>query len=495
MPRRPKAQKAGIGNPCDQIGDMSSMASMWAASMADALQPPSDIHADTFAAVQADIFGQMLSMPGPPTNMNLNQALADFEKEIDGIPPEAKSALVQARRLDPDIDGELVLQFLWATNFNVEVAAKKLANYWEQRYRLFGPEKFFLPLTLKGALSEDSLALSRGYVQLLPCNDSAGRAVIFMDWSCHEPGIGYDQSSMVRVFWYIIHCAMQDTSCLQNGIIMLMYPQEARLDQFDHALWNEVSKCLALDLPVRWRSTHIVHPNRFFSIIHPVFMSSLPQNVQDRVVVHQGTKMKVLANLLRYALPWDKIPQEIGGCIQLDFEKWLAGRVEIENDSSTGSKPVYEVVSSALGQGFSHMSQASKAGNFGGFGVKVPMLTSSGQRFTQFDEGTTASASNFQDKKPTAKALPAKKPIVVKSGRKSDPRMDGAVQAKLNDPTISLLDALKIGGFQFPGLDDSSSTPLYTVVDADNVKITQRKNQLLRRIRMAKKKQQSGNDT
>lgn len=191
----------------------------------------------------------------------------------------------------------------------------------------------------------------------------------------------------------------------------------------------------------------------------------------------------------------DKIPQEIGGCIQLDFEKWLAGRVEIENDSSTGSKPVYEVVSSALGQGFSHMSQASKAGNFGGFGVKVPMLTSSGQRFTQFDEGTTASASNFQDKKPTAKALPAKKPIVVKSGRKSDPRMDGAVQAKLNDPTISLLDALKIGGFQFPGLDDSSSTPLYTVVDADNVKITQRKNQLLRRIRMAKKKQQSGNDT
>lgn len=97
---------------------------------------------------------------------------------------------------------------------------------------------------------------------------------------------------------------MQDPSCLQNGIIMLIYPQEARLDQFDHALWNEVSKSLALDLPVRWRSTHIVHPNRFFSIIHPVFMSSLPQNVQDRVVVHQGTKMKVLANLLRYALPW-----------------------------------------------------------------------------------------------------------------------------------------------------------------------------------------------
>ena len=29
----------------------------------------------------------------------------------------------------------------------------------------------------------------------------------------------------------------------------------------------------------------------------------IPQDVQDRVIVHSGTKMKVLANLLRYCLP------------------------------------------------------------------------------------------------------------------------------------------------------------------------------------------------
>ena len=96
-----------------------SSSSLWA-SMADALQPPSDVN-DTFAAVQADIFGQTLTMSGPPTNMNLNQALVDLNKEVDSIPPEAKSALVQARRLGADIDGEHVLQFLWATNFNVKV--------------------------------------------------------------------------------------------------------------------------------------------------------------------------------------------------------------------------------------------------------------------------------------------------------------------------------------------------------------------------------------
>ena len=100
----------------------------------------------------------------------------------------------------------------------------------------------------------------------------------------------------------MMHVAMEDPNVIQNGIVMLIYPQEARLDQFDTSLWNAISSSLRSSLPIPWRSTHIVHPNRFFSIIHPVFMSTLPKDVQDRVVVHSGTKMKVLANLLRYCL-------------------------------------------------------------------------------------------------------------------------------------------------------------------------------------------------
>ncbi len=53
-------------------------------------------------------------------------------------------------------------------------------------------------MTLKGALKDDSLALSRGYVQLLPETDTAGRAVVYIDWSSHEPSVGYSEESMVR---------------------------------------------------------------------------------------------------------------------------------------------------------------------------------------------------------------------------------------------------------------------------------------------------------
>ena len=55
-------------------------------------------------------------------------------------------------------------------------------------------------MTLKGALKDDSLALSRGYVQLLPKTDTAGRAVCYIDWSSHEPSVGYTEDSMVRFY-------------------------------------------------------------------------------------------------------------------------------------------------------------------------------------------------------------------------------------------------------------------------------------------------------
>jgi hypothetical protein len=64
---------------------------------------------------------------------------------------------------------------------------------------LFRPEKFCMPMTIKGALIDDQLAMNRGYVQLLPETDTAGRAIIYIDWSRHEPSLGYTEESMVRL--------------------------------------------------------------------------------------------------------------------------------------------------------------------------------------------------------------------------------------------------------------------------------------------------------
>lgn len=86
----------------------------------------------------------------------------------------------------------------------------------------------------------------------------------------------------------------------------------------------------------------------------------------------------------------------------------------------------------------------------------------------------------------TADHPPKKKLITthIKFGRKGDPRMNKAVVTRLDNPKISLVDALLIGGFSFPKGINRSDRHVY---DSDDVSLIQRKNQLLRRLRILRK--------
>lgn len=69
-----------------------------------------------------------------------------------------------------------------------------------------------------------------------------------------------------------------------------------------------------------------------------------------------------------------------------------------------------------------------------------------------------------------------------KAGRKGDPRMHCAVAARLKNPKLSLFDALQAGGFHYPTDDDAG------LIDNEQVTLGQRKNQLSRRLRLARNK-------
>jgi len=86
-----------------------------------------------------------------------------------------------------------------------------------------------------------------------------------------------------------------------------------------------------------------------------------------------------------------------------------------------------------------------------------------------------------------------------KGGKRwSDPRMDRAVEAKQQDPTLTSEDALRIGGYEFPEIGKREiGKSEKDIMDSDNVSIKQRKNNLLRRLRQKKqseekKRQSSG---
>lgn len=74
---------------------------------------------------------------------------------------------------------------------------------------------------------------------------------------------------------------------------------------------------------------------------------------------------------------------------------------------------------------------------------------------------------------------------ISSTGRKGDSRMNRAVAAKKKFPNISLDEALSIGGFKFPTPDGSLTAK--QVFDEDNRSLSQRKNQLNRRLRYGHK--------
>jgi hypothetical protein len=74
-----------------------------------------------------------------------------------------------------------------------------------------------------------------------------------------------------------------------------------------------------------------------------------------------------------------------------------------------------------------------------------------------------------------------------KGGRQSDPRMIAAINAKMNDNSLPLREALEVGGFEFPPIEGRCAAA--TVLDSDGVSLAQRKNQLSRRLRQIKAEQ------
>ena len=110
-----------------------------------------------------------------------------------------------------------------------------------------------------------------------------------------------------------------------------------------------------------------------------------------------------------------------------------------------------------------------------------------------------ATKKGKKSKSPTPKSPKQRKTTqknFSKLGRRGDPRMHKSVAARLVNADMPLLRALLTGGFVFPTLD-SEGVPLDPhltridddkVLDADGVTLAQRKNQLSRRIRIAREK-------
>ena len=134
---------------------------------------------DVTVGLTPDVYGQLHP---EETDEMLAEKLHAFDAEVEKLPQGTKASILQAQENCPEqLTNDFKLMFLRSEVFNADLAAKRYASYWDKRIEVCGPEKAFLPLTLSGALKDDDVALSIGFINYLAgCTDPKGRGILYI---------------------------------------------------------------------------------------------------------------------------------------------------------------------------------------------------------------------------------------------------------------------------------------------------------------------------
>mmetsp|Transcript_38654 Transcript_38654/g.57478 ORF Transcript_38654/g.57478 Transcript_38654/m.57478 type:complete len:302 (-) Transcript_38654:149-1054(-) len=287
---------------------------------------------------EGDVYGQVHPDESPDLN---SKSLKELELEVSKIADEEKDGYKQAVKNCPELlDDDFKLMFLRCEVFNVDLAAKRLVNYWNKRVTIFGPDKAFLPLTLDGAFKDDAVALGLGFAKIIPgVKDPSGRTLVFIDPSVQDRTL-YTRESFCRSVWYVMHAALEDEVTQKKGIVFIGWPKQVKLSQFDRPQMQMNVGVIKGCIPLRVSAMHMCHPpgEFFFNIIFPIIKRLMGERLRKRMRLYTGSDEAVLKELADpFGLTADMLPTQLGGQIVLDNAAWLEERKALE--SGNKAKP------------------------------------------------------------------------------------------------------------------------------------------------------------
>lgn len=112
------------------------------------------------------------------TTEMIDHHLQQMDFALNRLPLNAAYMLAIQRDPEYITNPRFRLMFLRSTNFNVDMAAQKLLDFFQGKLELFGQQTLTRSLYLSDLDPDDLACLKSGAYQLLPGRDSAGRAVI-----------------------------------------------------------------------------------------------------------------------------------------------------------------------------------------------------------------------------------------------------------------------------------------------------------------------------
>jgi hypothetical protein len=127
--------------------------------------------------VLEDVHGIARAVLDEPLDYVKN-SLVVLEEELSKTPNKVAFDLAKFQSKDYVSNEKLRLMFLRAESFDVCMAASRMVRFFDEKYKLFGPEKLTKDIILADLDPGDIAALERGFYQVLPEKDCAGRKVL-----------------------------------------------------------------------------------------------------------------------------------------------------------------------------------------------------------------------------------------------------------------------------------------------------------------------------
>mmetsp|Transcript_889 Transcript_889/g.2541 ORF Transcript_889/g.2541 Transcript_889/m.2541 type:complete len:543 (+) Transcript_889:104-1732(+) len=150
----------------------------------------------------------------------LNQKLMEMEEALEKISPRKKGALDLAMRSKASYVKQKKLDFLKYCALEPKRAAQRLVSHFAKKQELFGSSELLSRDILYDDLDDGTREfLDRGYWQISPSKDRAGRTVC-----CFGAGIKEYKSveSILKTVWYMNQIIARDEEFKKNGFIIVI---------------------------------------------------------------------------------------------------------------------------------------------------------------------------------------------------------------------------------------------------------------------------------
>ncbi len=268
----------------------------------------------------------------------------NIDEGLNLVPIQDKTALLHACMVCPALvqRESPPLRFLEFEGFNYYAAAARWAKYWDIRFKLFGPDRAFLPIadfTGNGAISADLLDyIASGVAVVLPPDDQQ-RPVLFCDRS-RIPSECLHWSNECRQ--KLAFAVLQKIMLISKSFVLIFFASSK--PRFFPATGEWFSDAVAHAFPTKLSALYIVcNPPKsrlkaFAATYFPVFTTFLNKTFRQRQVVIDicvGEREELLKALVSKGLNPTDIPESVGGSWKYDdFEEWVRrqARTSVDNN-------------------------------------------------------------------------------------------------------------------------------------------------------------------